>query len=227
MLSERIKLARKESGKSQQQVGKIMKVSKAAVSKWENGESEPKNIDLLANALNVNINWLRKGVGEMRPQIRSKNAGVFDGVSTCELCSSLDDEFEVPFYTDVRLSDKKGFSEDIEDYNCHKLKLSKSITRKNGINKNSTICLIMTGNSMEPILSDGAIIAIDQTDKCIRDGKIYAINHDGLLRIKVLEEAPRHQVKIKSYNVGYDDEIVSKDEITILGRVWWQSSIFN
>lgn len=226
MLSERIKLARKELGISQQEVGKIMKVSKAAVSKWESGESEPKNIDLLANALNVNVNWLRKGVGEMRPNVRPRSLRVFD--DSCGLCSSLDDdEFEVPFYTEVCLTNKKGFSEDIKDHNCHKLKLSKSITRKNGINKNSTICLIMTGNSMEPILSDGAIIAIDQTDKCIRDGKIYAINHDGLLRIKVLEEAPRHQVKIKSYNAGYDDEIVSKDEITILGRVWWQSSIFN
>ena len=80
---------------------------------------------------------------------------------------------------------------------------------------------------MEPVFRDGSTVAIDQADTYVRDGKIYAINHDGLLRIKILEKMPGNQIKIKSYNIGYDDEIVSQDEITILGRVWWQSSILD
>lgn len=137
------------------------------------------------------------------------------------------DEIEVPFYKDIRFSVGNKFADDIGDYNEYKLRLSKSTMSRYGIDKNRTVCLTVDGDSMEPVFRDGTTVAIDQSDTNIRDGKIYAINHDGLLRIKILEKVPGNQVKIKSYSAGYDDEIVSKDEITILGRVWWQSSILN
>lgn len=137
------------------------------------------------------------------------------------------DEIEVPFYKDIRFSVGNKFADDIGDYNDYKLRLSKSTMSRYGIDKNCTVCLTVDGDSMEPAFRDGTIVAIDQADTNIRDGKIYAINHDGLLRIKILEKVPGSQVKIKSYKAGYDDEIVSKDEITILGRVWWQSSILD
>lgn len=156
------------------------------------------------------------------------NATMLGNIDEWDSKTPLDnDEIEIPFYKDVRLSAGDGFADDIEDYNGYKLRLSKSTMRKYGIDKDCAVCLTVYGDSMEPVFRDGSTVGIDQADTNIRDGKIYAINHDGLLRIKILEKLPGNQVKIRSYNPGYDDEIVPQDAITVLGRVWWQSSILD
>lgn len=47
MLGERIKIARCKRGLSQAEIGKKMgNISRAAVSKWENGTNKPKDLDL-------------------------------------------------------------------------------------------------------------------------------------------------------------------------------------
>lgn len=156
------------------------------------------------------------------------NATMLGNIDEWDSKTPLDnDEIEIPFYKDIRLSAGDGFADDIEDYNGYKLRLSKSTMRKYGIDKDCAVCLTVYGDSMEPVFRDGSTVGIDQADTNIRDGKIYAINHDGLLRIKILEKLPGNQVKIRSYNPGYDDEIVPQDAITVLGRVWWQSSILD
>lgn len=156
------------------------------------------------------------------------NATMLGNIDEWDSKTPLDnDEIEIPFYKDVRLSAGDGFADDIEDYNGYKLRLSKSTMRKYGIDKDCAVCLTVYGDSMEPVFRDGSTVGIDQADTNIRDGKIYAINHDGLLRIKILEKLPGNQIKIRSYNPGYDDEIVPQDAITVLGRVWWQSSILD
>lgn len=156
------------------------------------------------------------------------NATMLGNIDEWDSKTPLDnDEIEIPFYKDVRLSAGDGFADDIEDYNGYKLRLSKSTMRKYGIDKDCAVCLTVYGDSMEPVFRDGSTVGIDQADTNIRDGKIYAINHDGLLRIKILEKLPGNQVKIRSYNPGYDDEVVPQDAITVLGRVWWQSSILD
>lgn len=54
MLGEPIKIARCKRGLSQAEIGKKMgNMSRAAVSKWENGTNKPKDLDLLAHILRV------------------------------------------------------------------------------------------------------------------------------------------------------------------------------
>lgn len=138
-----------------------------------------------------------------------------------------EDDIEVPFYKDVRLAAGNGFADDIEDYNGFKLRLSKSTMRRKGINPENVVCLSVDGDSMEPVLQDQSSVGIDKGDKNIRDGKIYAFNHDGLLRIKILENLPGNRIRIKSYNSIYTDEEVSLEDISMLGRVWWTSAILD
>ena len=227
--TDRLNLALKESGLSQHQLAEKVKISQPAIQKLLSGKSSTsRKILEIANALNVDPIWLTKGVGKAKVNKNKSNATVLGSIEDWDSKTPLDDdEIEVPFYKDVRLAAGDGFTDDIEDYNGYKLRLSKSTMRKYGIDKECTVCLTVYGDSMEPVFRDGSTVAIDQADTYVRDGKIYAINHDGLLRIKILEKMPGNQIKIKSYNIGYDDEIVSQDEITILGRVWWQSSILD
>ncbi|MWN32119.1 helix-turn-helix transcriptional regulator [Gilliamella sp. ESL0232] len=217
------------SGLSQHQLAEKVGISQPAIQKILSGRSNSsRKLVEIANALDVDLFWLTTGSGEMKKGNINSNAKILGTIDDWDSNTPLDDdEVEVPFYKDIRLSAGNGFADDIEDYNGCKLRLSKSTMRRYGIDKNCTVCLTVYGDSMEPVFRDGATVAIDRADRHIRDGKIYAINHDGLLRIKILEKLPGNQIKIKSYNSGYDDEIVLQDEITILGRVWWQSSILD
>lgn len=227
--TDRINWALQASGLSQHQLAEIVKISQPAIQKLVSGKSSTsRKIVEIATALNVDLLWLTQGVGKPDVGKNQANAKILGTIDDWDSQTPLDnDEVEVPFYKDVRLSAGDGFADDIEDYNGYKLRLSRSTMRRYGIDKDCTVCLTVYGDSMEPVFQDGATVAIDQADTSIRDGKIYAINHDGLLRIKILEKLPGNQIKIRSYNPGYEDEIISQDEITILGRVWWQSSILN
>lgn len=227
--TERLNSALKQSGMSQHQLAEKVKISQPAIQKLLSGKSNTsRKIVEIANALNVDLLWLTKGVGKAKLTKNSANATMIGAIDEWDSKTPLDeDEVEVPFYKDVRLSAGNGFADDIEDYNGYKLRLSRSTMRKYGIDKDCAVCLTVYGDSMEPVFRDGSTVGINQADTNIRDGKIYAINHDGLLRIKILERLPGNQVKIRSYNSDYDDETVSLDDITILGRVWWQSSILD
>lgn len=227
--TERLNSALKQSGMSQHQLAEKVKISQPAIQKLLSGKSNTsRKIVEIANALNVDLLWLTKGVGKSKLTKNSANATMLGVIEEWDSKTPLDeDEVAVPFYKDVRLSAGNGFADDIEDYNGYKLRLSRSTMRKYGIDKDCAVCLTVYGDSMEPVFRDGSTVGINQADTNIRDGKIYAINHDGLLRIKILERLPGNQVKIRSYNSDYDDETVSLDDITILGRVWWQSSILD
>lgn len=134
------------------------------------------------------------------------------------------DEYAVPFYQDVRLAAGNGFADDIEDYNNFKLRFSKATLRKQGVQYENAVCVIADGNSMEPVIPDGTTVGIDLGNKTIRDGKIYAINHGGLLRIKLLYNMPNEQVKIRSYNSEeHPDETADLKDISVLGKVFWYS----
>ena len=99
-----------------------------------------------------------------------------------------------------------------------------SYYRKNGVQYENTVCIIDDNNSVEPIITDRTAVGIDLGNKTIRDGKIYAINHGGLLRIKLLYNMPNEHVKIRSYNSDEPpDEIAELQDISVLGKVFWYS----
>lgn len=134
------------------------------------------------------------------------------------------DEIEVPFFKEIRLSAGNGFADDIMDYNNFKLRFSKATLRRQGVSHDNAVCVTADGNSMEPVIPDGTTVGIDLGNKTIRDGKIYAINHGGLLRIKILYNMPNNQVKIRSYNSEeHPDEVANLEDITVLGKVFWYS----
>ena len=62
-LKDRIALARKQAGLSQEQLGERLGVSRQAVSKWESGQANP-DVDYLArmcDVLKISSDWLLLG----------------------------------------------------------------------------------------------------------------------------------------------------------------------
>lgn len=221
-ISDRIKKIIREQNINQNKLAEISNVSSQAVTNWiKRNQISIEAARKICSAYNYSLDWLLNG--ESKPKSNATIIGTVDGWDSNTPLG--DDDVEVPFYKDVRLSAGNGFADDIEDYNGYKLRLSKSTLKRYGIDKSCVVCLTADGYSMEPVLPDGTTVGINTAEKNIKDGKIYAINHDGLLRVKILENVPGNQVRIKSYNPGYDPEEVSLDNINILGRVFWWSVI--
>lgn len=225
-LAERLLFAMDKMGKNQVELAALAGTSQVTISNILNGVTKsPRNGLQIAKALKISPEWLLNGTGDMvQPQIESNVAetGLFD---LWDRNTPLnDDEVEVPLFQEIRLAAGNGFADDIMDYNNFKLRFSRATLRRQGVHYENAVCVVADGNSMEPVIPNGATVGIDTGNKTIRDGSIYAINHGGLLRIKLLYNMPNNQIKIRSYNTDeYDDEIANLDEVSVIGKVFWYS----
>uniref|UniRef100_UPI004048C8D3 XRE family transcriptional regulator n=1 Tax=Rheinheimera sp. TaxID=1869214 RepID=UPI004048C8D3 len=139
------------------------------------------------------------------------------------------DEVALPFYMEVELSAGAGSEVQRED-NGFKLRFAKSTLRKSGVQPEHAACVKITGDSMEPVLPDSSTVGIDTNDKNIKDGKMYAIDHDGMLRVKMLYRLPGGGLRVKSYNSHeYPDETYTPEQaiaIKVIGKVFWSSVLW-
>lgn len=212
----------------QSNLARLLNVSPQVVKNWETRGVSASGLVNAAKVIGVSVAWVETGEGEMaaikQPESNATVIGTLDVWDSKTPLSA--DDCEVPFYKDIHLSAGNGFSDDIEDYNGYKLRFSKSTLRRHGINPADVVCVCADGDSMEPVFPDGATLGINTADKVIKDGKIYAVNHGGLLRTKILQKLPDNKIRIKSYNSeAYPDEEADADEINIIGRVFWWSVI--
>ena len=216
---------------TQQQLADFAGVSKGLVGQWFNGSTGLGAKPLLAFSKKTRFStqWLADGTGEKYQSASpskpiESNATAFAVVETWQDGTPLnDEECEVPFLKEVRLSAGAG-SFEASDFNGYKLRFHESSLRRKGINPKDVVCVSADGNSMEPVFPDGATLGVDTSQKHIKDGKIYAINHDGWLRTKILYRLPGNRIRIHSYNEEeHPDEEVDAADIQIIGRVFWWS----
>ena len=230
-LAERLQFAMvKRGNKNQVELAEEANTSQVTISNILNGITKnPRNGLQIARALNVSPEWLLSGIGNMEDNYRTSqiesNIGDIGEFDLWDRNTPLrDDEVEIPFLKDIRFAVGNGFSDDIMDYNNFKLRFSRATLRRQGVQSENAVCVTADGNSMEPVIPDGTTVGIDTGNKTIRDGKIYAINHGGLLRIKILYKMPNDYVKIRSYNEEeHPDEIAHLSELVIIGKVFWYS----
>lgn len=139
-----------------------------------------------------------------------------------------DDEVEVPFLKEVELAAGSGrfvIQEDIGE----SLRFKKKNLRENNVQFGHAKCVTVRGNSMMPVLRDGATVGVDLGKTSLGDvidGDLYAINHNGQLRVKQLFRLP-HGIRLRSFNRDdHPDEDYSfmqmqEEQIAILGHVFW------
>ncbi len=78
---------------------------------------------------------------------------------------------------------------------------------------------------------NGATIGVDKSATRILDGEIYALEHDGMLRVKYLYRLPAGGVRLRSFNTTehpdeeYSAEQIETQQIRILGWVFWWSTL--
>lgn len=236
-LNDRIASRRKELGLSQGDIANAVGVNRVSVTNWEsegkNGTApKGKNLLLLAKVLRCDPAWLVDGDAEQgedrEPYVAEArhhyNLGTFETWDSKTPLS--EDEVELPFYKEVELSAGNG-SEVLRQESGFKLRFAKSTLKNNNIQPELAACVTVSGDSMQPVLPDKATVGIDTGSTKVKDGEMYAIDHDGMLRVKVLHRLPGGGIRIRSFNRDdYPDEDYSADHasnIRILGRVFWYS----
>ncbi|AJO76881.1 transcriptional regulator [Pseudomonas sp. MRSN 12121] len=139
-----------------------------------------------------------------------------------------DDEVSVPFLREVELAAGSGRFV-IEESERSSLRFGKRSLRHNGVQFDQAKCVTVRGNSMLPVLRDGATVGVN-AGKCgigdIVDGDLYAINHNGQLRVKQLYRLPSG-IRLRSFNrdehpdEDYSFQDMQEEQIVILGHVFW------
>jgi phage repressor protein C with HTH and peptisase S24 domain len=95
--------------------------------------------------------------------------------------------------------------------------------RASGIPQDKAVTMFVRGDSMDPVIKDGDMILIDQSDFAPRDGFIYLVNLAGALMVKRLFRLPNGW-RIYSENAKYLPTDVVGDELEslkVFGRVRW------
>lgn len=229
----RVRDTRIEKGMTQQQLADIVNVNQPVIGSIESRDSETsKHASKIADALSVSLDWLLTGKGS-KPFLENNEKEVNHkrGLKTWdENTPLLDDEVELPFYTNMHVAG--GHSDECTELESNRnLRFSKQSLREANVNCEDAIVIKVIGDSMEPLILDGSTIAID-TSKAkvsIKDNRIYALESDGDLRCKYIQRVPGGKIKLISENPMYDDELYEIDEFSkiyrIIGWVFWWSTL--
>lgn len=241
-LGKRVKEIREIRGLTQDQLAKRVGMTQGAIHNLEKRDSRgTRYIMEIAKALSVSPEWLRSGTGlrdsePVTTPLKSNFGGnlvqdhEMSELEPMEVWDSKtplsDDDIELPLFREIELSAGSGRTQVIENHGA-KLKFAKSSLTRAGVSKEHAACAYVSGDSMEPVLPDGSTVGVDTSDKRIRDGKLYALDQDGMLRVKQLYRIPQG-IRLRSFNTSHHDEDYDLDyaehHIRIIGRVFWYAS---
>ena len=139
-----------------------------------------------------------------------------------------DDEVSIPFLRQVELAAGSGRFV-IEESESARLRFGKRSLRHNGVQFDQAKCVTVRGDSMLPVLRDGATVGVNAGKRTLDeviDGDLYAINHNGQLRVKQLYRLASG-LRLRSFNRDeYPDEDyvyseLEDEQLVILGHVFW------
>lgn len=235
-----------EKGIKRKAISEYTGANKSTISTWFNGVSKPSGTYLpaLCALLDCDAAWLMddskpwEGPVKLPPivsirkieRIGERTPEHFTGIEPWDNSTELPpDEAELPFFTEVEAAAGSGQMH-VQENHGPKLRFSKSTLSRYNIDPKNAACIKVKGNSMEPVLPDGATIGVDLSSKNIIDGKMYAVDHDGMLRVKMLYRLPGGGIRLRSYNIDeHPDEHYNGEEakhIRIIGKVFWSSVLY-
>jgi len=237
--------ARERLGLNQSELARQLDVSPQAVQAWESGRSipRPKKLIEISKALQIPAPVLLKASGLLSGNVPDilDQFDISKSVLATEVDDVLDflkggtqaesDEVLAPFLKEVEISAGSGRTS-IEMSRNPTQRLGKEMLRNAGVQSQNAVCINVQGDSMTPILPDGSTVGVDTGSTVVRDGKTYAINQSGHLRIKTLHRLPDGGIRLRSFNRDeYPDEEYSLEEmdqrdISIIGRVFWSSVLW-
>lgn len=223
-----------KKGISQAEFARLMNIYPQKVTNWIN-RGVPNNMAMaVAIALGVSVKEIAQdGLSHQFTQLVSR--GTRDPKAQYPFPITIDawddpdeedaDHVSRPLFMNAELAAGSGKLDTATDEG-YRIKFSRRTLSKCGVQPENAYGMKVSGNSMEPVIPDGATAGIDAGNTAIKDGKLYAILHGEMLRVKLLYKLPGNRVRIASYNKDeYPDEVESLEggNLKVLGRVFWYS----
>jgi len=191
---------------SQTELASALNINRSAITQARKKDSIPdKWILKLYRTFGLNPDWVETGSGPTFLKPSASGDSVFKNIPKVK----------------ARLSAGGGSFEvgsEIEGYYAFR---KEWLTKKGNINQ--IVLMDIFGNSMEPELKDGDTVLIDESQKDILAGAVYAVGVDDTIMVKRLEKHPNKLV-LHSDNKDYSPIYLQGDEINsvrIIGKIIW------
>ena len=85
-----------------------------------------------------------------------------------------------------------------------------------------SLCVLHAeGDSMEPLITDGAPVLIDRSDARLREG-VFAFRIGEHVHVKRLRPAGSGGVEVLPANPAYPPVEVARDDVDVIGRGVWK-----
>lgn len=190
--------------RSQTELASALGINRSAITQAKKNDSIPEGWILrLSRMFGLNPDWIETGIGQ---KFLTK-----DGKT----------EFETIPKVKARLSAGGGSFEVGDEIEGLYSFQTEWLNRKGNMGK--MVLMDIFGHSMEPELKDGDTVLVDQSQKEILAGAIYAVGIDDTVMVKRLEKHPNKLVLL-SDNKDYSPIFLQGEEIEtarIIGKVIW------
>jgi phage repressor protein C with HTH and peptisase S24 domain len=161
---------------------KLVGVSPATITQWENGETkkiEGSNLIRACQILDITPAWLLHNDGSPT-----------GGLAPFQVPALPEDSADRYYYIKkvrLRLSaGMKGVQIDAEEYDGSTMGIDRNWVKKNGFQPDMLLAVEIHGESMEPSLHEGDTVVVNTADVHPVDGAVFAINYEGEPLVKRL-----------------------------------------
>lgn len=189
------RLAQGAGIRSQSELAAILDINRSAITRAKSRDRVPEQwIVRLSRLFDLDPDWLREGQ------------------------SSLDRFVEIPVVT-ARLGAGGGSHVLDADVRGH-MAFRRAWLHQKGRPRDMVLMQVI-GDSMEPTIQEGDYVLIDQSQKEIYSGGVYALGLEETIMVKRLDKHP-HELIVLSSNSRYSPIILQGDEletVRIIGRV--------
>ena len=190
---------------SQTELASALNINRSAITQARKKDSVPdKWILKLYRSFGLNPDWVETGIGQ-KFQKKTDSDSIYKDIPKVKArLSAGGGSFEVG-------SEIEGYYAFRKDW----------LGTKGALNK--MVLMDIFGNSMEPAMKDGDTILIDESQKDVLAGAIYAVGVDDTIMVKRLEKHPNKLVLL-SDNKDYSPIYLQGSEINsvrVIGKVIW------
>ena len=192
---------------SQNELAQVLRINRSAVTQArKKGQVPDRWLLKLYRKYGLNPEWLESGNG------RSFLKKPVSGASP---------EFEKIPKVNARLCAGDGSFETDADVQCY-YAFQKEWLQKKGA-ADAMVLFDVFGNSMEPEIGNGDTVLVDQSQKAILAGALYAIGIEDTIMVKRIEKRPNKLVLLSNHR-DYLPIMLSREEaesVRIIGKVIW------
>lgn len=205
---ERVRLLRSNKNLSQQEFADQMEVSRSYLASIETGRKEPSFsfVSSLIGAFGVEPNWFF-GVGSSDP----------------DEAETVSQFVPIPRYTVSASAGPGAIAGDYLDVSAYAFRLE--WLKRRHLDHKKLAVIEVRGDSMEPKLSAGDLILLDQAQTSPIDGNTYVVRLGEELVVKNMQRIDRDTIALISNNAVYPPRHIEakaigpREEIDIIGRV--------